>query len=157
MGETIPFYQPKRMAIDAESYILILNTLNTYSAPSTASEKAALFAEDGSLTVHGGEKFTGKSTIEEVFRKFDKSKRPGLPYRHHLSSIKITLSSNREAEASSYFLVMGNTAPDHWGIYRDTLVRLNGEWLFKTRTITIEGAEPDGWIGSGASPLKFDS
>jgi len=143
------------MPIDIESYILITNLLNTYSAPSTASEKASLFATDSTFIVHGGTEHHSSPVIEAFFETTDRSKKPGHPYRHHLSSIKIDTDGSDGATATSYFLVMGNSFPDHWGIYHDTLIRIRGEWLFKTRKVTIEGADPRGWIGSGKGPVKF--
>jgi hypothetical protein len=144
------------MPIDIESQILITNLLNTYGAPCSASQKAALFAEDSTLIVQGGAEYKGAKMIEQFFQAADKSKKPGHPYRHHLSSIKINTDGSDEATATSYFLVMGNSFPDHWGIYHDTLIRINGEWLFKVRKVTIEGADPRGWIGSGKGPVKFE-
>jgi hypothetical protein len=145
------------MPLDVESCVLISNVLNSYSAPSTAAEKAALFAEEGSMTVHGGAEFKGRNTIGSFFSDTDKMKKEGHPFRHHLSSIKINNDGPDKANSTSYFLVLNNTAPDHWGIYRDTFVKIDGEWFFKTRVITIEGADPKGWIGSGTGPVKFEA
>jgi hypothetical protein len=94
--------------------------------------------------------------IEPFFQEADKSKKPGHPYPHHLSSIKINTDGSGEASARPYFLVMGNSFPDHWGIYQDTLIKVNGEWMFKVWEVTIEGADPGGWIGSGKGPVKFE-
>ena len=145
------------MSIDIESHIRITSTLNSYSAPCGAREKAALFAEDGIFIMHGGKAINGKGAIESLFSEFDRAKKPGHHFRHHLSSIKITMKSPDEADVTSYFLVMGNTAPDHWGVYHDTLIRSNDDWLFSKRATTIEGADPKGWIGSGATPVKINS
>jgi hypothetical protein len=60
------------------------------------------------------------------------------------SQILIISDGSGEAIARSYFLVMGNSFPDHWGIYQDTLIKVNGEWMFKVREVTIEGADPGG-------------
>ncbi|KAF2497312.1 hypothetical protein BU16DRAFT_525010 [Lophium mytilinum] len=143
------------MPPDFENHILISQVLSTYSAPSSAAEKIALFAPDSTLVVHGGVEYKGKFTIEAFFAASENTKKAGHPFPHHLSSIKIDTNSSDHASAVSYFLVMGNTAPDHWGVYRDELVRIGGEWVFKERRITIEGADPKGWIGSGAGPVKF--
>jgi hypothetical protein len=144
------------MPIDIESQILTTNLLNTYSAPCQASQKADLFAEDSTLILHGGIEHTGRRMIEHFFEAADKSKKLGHPYRHHLSSIKINKHGSDEATATSYFLVMGNSSPDHWGVYYDATINVNGEWLFKVRKVTIEGADPRGWIGSGKGPVRFE-
>jgi len=144
------------MPIDIESHVLISDLLNSYSTPCAATQKAALFANESTLIVHGGAEHKGKSVIEKFFQKADDSKKAGHPYRHHLSSIKINTNGSENATATSYFLVMGNTFADHWGIYHDTLIRIDGQWLFKIRQVTIEGADPRGWIGSGRGPVKFE-
>jgi hypothetical protein len=146
--------QGENMPLDVESCVLISNVLNSYSAPSTAAEKAALFAEECSMTVHGGAVFKGRNTIGRFFSATNKMKREGHPFRHHLSSIKINNDGPDKANLTFYFLVLNNAAPDHWGIYRDTFAKINGEWFFKTRVITIEGAVPK---GSGTGAVKFEA
>src|SRR5690606_3444284 len=76
--------------------------------------------------------------------------------RHHVSSVRIRIADEDHATAQSYFLaVESGLGPDHWGVYRDELVRENGAWRFARRTVTIEGATPNGWIGSGKGPVTL--
>ena len=57
-----------------------------------------------------------------------------------MSSVVIELTAPDRARATSYFLAMSGAGPDHWGVYRDELARLGGEWLFARRVVTVEGA-----------------
>ena len=45
------------------------------------------------------------------------------------------------ATATSYFFVLTEIGPDHWGTYRDQLARddASGSWLFTERNVTVEG------------------
>jgi hypothetical protein len=59
--------------------------------------------------------------------------------RHHVSSIRVTVDSDDEATARSYFLVLTEIGTDHWGSYRDRLRKVGDEWLFAERRVTVEG------------------
>jgi hypothetical protein len=41
----------------------------------------------------------------------------------------------------SYFFVITEIGPDHWGTYRDELTRddASGNWLFSERKVTVDG------------------
>jgi hypothetical protein len=115
----------------------------------------ALFADDGILHPHGLPPSAGRERIREFLTSSRASRPTGGSIRHNVSSERIRLGGGDSAEATSYFLAMGVRGPDHWGTYHDELIKVDGEWLFRSRTVTIEGADPDGWIGSGAGPVKF--
>jgi hypothetical protein len=65
-----------------------------------------------------------------------------LPARHHLSSICV--EPNPDGTASSYacFTLMGTRGNDHWGVYRDRVVLVGGQWMFAARRVSIEGYVP---------------
>jgi hypothetical protein len=116
------------------------------------------FAEHGVLVVHGGREFRERSGILEFLtasRRARETSGHGLSVRHHVSSVTVRFQSSDRAEATSYFLAMGATGADHWGRYDDLLVIEHGQWRFASRAVTIEGADPNGWIGSGKGAVSF--
>jgi hypothetical protein len=77
--------------------------------------------------------------------------------RHHVTSLDVELALPGRARATSYFLAVSSAGLDHWGTYRDDLREVGSQWLFERRVVRLKGASPDGWIGSGAGPVKLDS
>ena len=63
--------------------------------------------------------------------------------RHHVSSLLIELTGPAAATASSYFAVYTEIGLDHWGRYRDRLVRMGPGWLLAHRRVRVDGATPD--------------
>lgn len=59
-------------------------------------------------------------------------------FRHHLTSMQITLTGADTAQARTYFIVYTDIGPDHSGVYEDELVRRGDEWLFLHRRISME-------------------
>lgn len=118
----------------------------------------ALFAEDGVLAPPGLPDCRGRGAIR-AFIAASRASRDNVAglgrIRHHVASIRIELRDADLAYATSYFTAMSAKGPDHWGVYRDELRPTDGAWLFQRRTVTIEGADPNGWIGSGAGVAKF--
>lgn len=114
-------------------------------------ELAELFAEDGVLAVDGDER-RGRETIAAYLEgnkaSLAGSAAGGGRIRHHVSSLRIDFPNPDEAHATSYFLAITAAGPDHWGVYRDRLVRQGDRWLFARREAIPEGAAPGGWQGS---------
>jgi hypothetical protein len=75
----------------------------------------------------------------EVREMFRTSPSFGGRVRHHVTPVSVEFTAPTEARATSYFLTMGRTGPDHWGLYRDELVAVDGRWLFARRVVTVEG------------------
>ena len=67
--------------------------------------------------------------------------------RHHTSSLRIDFDGVDDARATSYFLAITAAGPDHWGVYRDRLRRVNERWLLSRREAITEGAAAEGWQG----------
>lgn len=82
------------------------------------------------------------TAVEDIKRVF-LSYPPIGRIRHHISSVHIELTSPSEARASSYFLAMAASGPDHWGIYLDELALIDGAWLFTKRLDIVEGVAKD--------------
>jgi hypothetical protein len=111
---------------------------------------ATLFAHDGALVV-GGTEARGPDAIAAYLdsNKTDlaASAAGGGRIRHHTSSLRIDFEGTDEATATSYFLAITAAGPDHWGVYRDRLVRADDRWLFARREAIPEGASASGWQG----------
>ena len=59
--------------------------------------------------------------------------------RHHTSSIVVEPLGPAEAKTSAYFMAVGPHGPDHWGTYRDRVVKVGNQWLFAERRVNVEG------------------
>jgi uncharacterized protein (TIGR02246 family) len=119
---------------------------------------AGLFAEDGVLIVHGGRACSGRHGILEFLTESRRTRHAsgqGLSIRHHLTSHTMRFLATGRARGSCYFLAIGANGADHWGVYRDEFVVENGEWRYAQRAVTIEGADANGWIGSGSGAVTF--
>jgi len=108
-------------------------------------EAAACFTADGVLDVRGSDRSQGRDAIAGRFaaagRKLAKAATNAV-VRHHVSSIAIEADvTGGTATSSSYFFVVTEIGPDHWGTYRDTFRRddTTGRWLFTERQVTVEG------------------
>jgi hypothetical protein len=106
------------------------------------AEMVALFADDGVLEIDGQPRLVGRSAIEEFLNrtKTARAQPSSSPLiRHHVSSITIRLLGRDEADAASYFLAITEHGPDHWGRYRDRLIRAGDSWLFAQRRVRLDG------------------
>jgi hypothetical protein len=115
-----------------------------------ADQLAGLFAENGVYDMGGGIVAHGRAAIvpkvEELKTMFATAEGFGR-IRHHTSSVAIEVESADTAKAMSYFCAFAAAGPDHWGTYRDVLVREDDVWRFASRIVTLEGAVP-------ASPVR---
>lgn len=77
-------------------------------------------------------------------------------FRHHVTSVTVKFTSEDTAEAvSQIFAITGQAAPDHWGEWRDTLVRVeSGRWLIKEKIIVVDNWDPKGWYASAFGEMK---
>lgn len=107
-----------------------------------------LFAEDAVL--HGGDQPAARG--HDGIRAFltgtgsslkDVTSAPLI--RHHVSNLRIEVLSPDEARGTSYFFVVTDRGPDHWGRYRDEYVRRDGRWLFRHRRARLDGFAPGSW------------
>jgi len=104
-----------------------------------------LFAEDGTLEIEGREPLRGRDLIRQFLGATKKARaastaRPLI--RHHVTSVDVDVRSREEATASSYFFVITERGPDHWGRYRDQLVHVGGQWRFRQRKVRLDGRRP---------------
>jgi SnoaL-like domain len=116
---------------------------------------AALFTEDGVLEVKGRSTAKGRSEIVAMLggRSRTKSESTQNPerffIRHFVTNLRfVTLEPDR-AETTAYFLVLTPAGPDHWGRYRDVLVRREDRWLFEHRLAAVDAGPPGSWFAQG--------
>ena len=116
-------------------------------------ELLALFADDATLEAGDRPPARGRDAIRAFFvgtgeRLAAGTTRPLI--RHHVSNVVVTLDGPDAATAESYFLAVTERGPDHWGRYRDRLVRRDGRWLFAYRRARADGYAP----GSVFAPAR---
>jgi hypothetical protein len=114
-----------------------------YGDAGDADGFASLFGADGVLDVADGPKARGVAEVRSLMLGFLEANRstPGyLPFRHHLSSVRLDVLSPDEVEASAYFAVLVPWGLDHWGTYQDHVRKTEDGWQFVSRQVTIEGA-----------------
>jgi hypothetical protein len=117
----------------------------------------SVFEDQGTLVIHGGRAFRGLAAILEFLRASRETRANAselLPLRHHTTPPHLEFVEDGKVESSSYFSVLSVRGLDHWGTYRDQFSRAADRWWMEERRITIEGADPTGWIGSGSGPVR---
>jgi 3-phenylpropionate/cinnamic acid dioxygenase small subunit len=126
--------------------VAIQATLSRYTRnvdTGRADQLAGLFAEDAVYDMGGGVIAHGRAAIvpkvEELKTMFATAAGFGR-IRHHTTSVAIEVESSDRARVMSYFCAFAAAGPDHWGTYRDVLVREEDMWRFASRVVTLEGA-----------------
>jgi hypothetical protein len=118
-----------------------------------AATYASTFAEDGVINWARGE-IRGRKAIYEFMasgtydptRDAEKGKWPAAS-RHFITNQVIKVEGNRAKAVTYWFQATNNTADRRtmvlglFGHYEDELVKINGQWYFKKRTIYNEGLE----------------
>ena len=115
------------------------------------TELVALFTEDGALEIDGRPLLQGRAAIESFLTVTKTNIAANLTrplIRHHVSSIHIDVHSQQTASAASYFLAITERGPDHWGRYRDRLVRVGELWLFQHRRVRPDGHADNSWVAT---------
>jgi uncharacterized protein (TIGR02246 family) len=116
---------------------------------------AALFTEDGVLEVKGRSNAKGRSEIVAMLdgRSQTKSAMTQQPerffIRHFVTNLRFVTLERDRAETTAYFLVLTPAGPDHWGRYRDVLVRRDDRWLFEHRLAAVDAGVPGSWFSQG--------
>lgn len=107
-----------------------------------------LFAPDGVL--HGGDapEARGHAAIRAFLTGTSSDLKDVTPVqliRHNVSNLRIEVESREVARGASYFFVVTDRGPDHWGRYRDEYVCRDGRWLFRHRRARLDGFAPNSW------------
>ena len=123
------------------------------------ADLADLFAPDGVLELGppDARRFEGRAAIRDFLGSVGsaggRDARPAPDpspsgIRHHVASTWITVEGPGRVIARSYFLVVTDAGPDHWGRYRDELAPIDGCWRFTHRLALTDGAVPGGWAAA---------
>jgi len=115
------------------------------------AELVALFAEDGELRIDDREPLRGRAAMLAFLGATGASLRdsPVAGFtRHHVSTLRIEVTSPDAATGAAYFLVVTDRGVDHWGRYRDGYVRSDGRWLFAQRRVRVDGVAPGSWAAA---------
>ena len=101
----------------------------------------ACFAEDGSLESPAVGKYAGRAAIREFARRFAGFRERGSQLRHVISNLRIAIDGDR-GSAQCYLLVYltrnGASRLLAPGTYDCELVRVDGQWLFERRIVTMD-------------------
>jgi hypothetical protein len=101
------------------------------------------FAPDGVMQIDGEGDIKGREAIKARLSRVvgESEARSGTPLvRHYTTNTHIEFESRESARVFSYFFVITEIGPDHWGRYADRLRPVGDEWLFAQRRVTTEGA-----------------
>jgi|SRR5690554_1030843 len=139
---------------DGRAHEAIRNTLATYNWCGDNADYEgylATFALNGVLDLKGVGTYEGREAIRAgILQAFgaspaqlERRRQAGGRFSHHVSSIRIELTSPTEARCWSYFAVAGPSGWDHWGRYTDRLTLLEGRWLFTYRRVSVDGHSPN--------------
>lgn len=107
------------------------------------SELSALFLPDA-VYVTNTEELVGRDEIAGFFRRTAEAflSTDFLPARHYLSSVYIEPRPDGSAATYACFQFVGTAGLDHWGTYRDQVVRTDDGFRFARRKATVEGHVP---------------
>jgi hypothetical protein len=106
-------------------------------------ELVRCFAPDGALLLDGEPECVGREAIRArlsrvVGESQERSRAPLV--RHFVTNTHVEFESREAARVFSYFFVITEAGPDHWGRYADRVRPVGDEWLFAQRRVTTEGA-----------------
>lgn len=134
----------------------LLTTYQFLADSGKTLELSELFLPDAVFKTNT-EELVGPAAIFDFFRRTAETFMSAdfLPARHHLSSVYIEPRSDGSAATYACFQFVGSGGLDHWGTYRDEVVRTDDRWLFARRKVKVEGHVPDspvvGLLGLPAS------
>ncbi len=137
-------------AISREQIRETLSSYNHSGDRGRLDELVACFTPDGVLEIAGEEPSRGRDAIRERLTSVvaDTARAPSTPLvRHHVSSTRIQMEGEGEARVWSYFFVITEVGPDHWGRYIDRFRRMGDAWLITHRRVVTEGASPNARMG----------
>jgi ketosteroid isomerase-like protein len=118
----------------------------------------ALFDADGVLRIDEREPLVGPDAIRAFLGATQTSVRSetrSALIRHHVSNLLITMEGCQSATGVSYFFVVTERGPDHWGRYCDRY-RPDGAggWRFAERRVRVDGVAPGSWAAERRRTLE---
>ncbi|CAN5547464.1 hypothetical protein BH11ACT8_BH11ACT8_08760 [soil metagenome] len=112
------------------------------------ADLADCFAADGVLAIRGQEPVTGRAAILGLLSGVRRGPTPDeeVPQlRHFVANLLFTDVTPDRITSEAYFQVFTQHGPDHWGRYRDAVVRTADGWRFAHRTVIVDAALPGSW------------
>lgn len=96
------------------------------------------FAPDGALRIGDGEAVVGREAILARLGEAIRLDPPPRFVHHHVTGVHFRKVSTDSIETASYFQVMTDAGPDHWGRYRDRFIPVGDRWLLAERQILAD-------------------
>ena len=105
-----------------------------------------LFAVDAWMDIGDG---TVRRGVDEIMTIFTgtATKVTADFVRHFTSTHQIDVQTSDRAVGRLYYAVLTQVGLDHWGRYVDEYARIDGRWLFASRTVSV-----DGWSSASVFP-----
>jgi hypothetical protein len=137
-------------ALEIASIDNLIAAYNYFGDLGQVGRVAALFTDDGVLEPSGGEPWRGRGEIERQLAAGQLSRRTVDPrlarLRHHVSVTEVhELRPTGTVRARSAFLVLSSYGRDQWGVYTDTMTRVDGTWMFAWRKVSLDGVASTSW------------
>lgn len=129
---------------DEEAIRDVVARYNLYGDRGRFDELIELFADDATLVTDEAT-YVGRPAIRQLFLKSAGADAQPERIRHFTSTVVIDLTGRDRASVRAYFQVLTGAGLDHWGTYRDVLVRLGDRWVFSRREVRVDGMVPGGW------------
>lgn len=106
-----------------------------------------LFATDAVLDIKERGKYQGIEAIRNFLSAVpnEDDTATATRIRHLTATHQIDLLDKKNAKGRCYFLVLTDQGIDHWGVYSDTYIAIDGAWKFQSRSVKVEGDVPDSW------------
>jgi hypothetical protein len=138
-----------RAALDIASIDHLIAAYNYFGDLGQVGRVAALFT-DGVLEPSGGAPWRGRDEIERQLAAGQLSRRTVDPRLvrlcHHVSVTEVReLRPTGTVRARSAFLVLSRYGRDQWGVYTDTMTRVDGTWMFAWRKVSLDGVASTSW------------
>ncbi|HKI99720.1 MAG TPA: nuclear transport factor 2 family protein [bacterium] len=136
----------KASGLSAQDYAEIQNLYAAYNLCSDAGDAAgyaACFAEDGVLELQPLDVVVRSRPALEAYKRQDAESRSGRYRRHHNHSLHLERQPDGTVRGRCYFHGY-NGVPGELpvladaGVYEDTLVQADGEWLFARRLLRLD-------------------
>jgi len=119
-------------------------------------ELARIFTPDGVLSFGGETGFDGCREIVSALRQAADRRgafAAGNFQRHIIGNSIIHVDGERSARSIHYALVVSELGVDHFGLYRDDFVALDGRWLIRRRLANLEWVRPDSRFAQYPRPV----
>jgi len=124
-----------------------MSVYNTGGDRGKLDELSSAFLEDGVLET-ATFKAEGRAAIVQALSGGVESRQPSTPgasesfVRHNLTTSRVEMVSDTEAQGWTYFIVFTEVGPDHMGTYIDTFRKAGERWLIAHRRVKIHWDSP---------------